>query len=84
MFWKKKGTFYTTYRIEGYDLDDYLTTPEEFNPQEYLAELEPEERLWIRTYLRFNGNYTWISEATGISRQHCSIRINYIKNKYGK
>lgn len=87
MFWLKKSTFYTTYRIDTYELEEYKLTPqEEFNLNEYLLELdlEPDERLWIRTYLRHDGNYTWISQSTGISRQQCSIRINYIKNKYKK
>lgn len=87
MFWKKKSTFYNTFRTENLSIEDYeIKAKEEFDINEYLLELDldPDERLWIRTYLKHNGSYTWISNATGISRQHCSIRINYIREKYKK
>ena len=68
----------------AYNIKD--ETEEYFNQYAYMLELDltPNESLWVRTYLKFEGNFTWIANATGISRQHCSNRIKYISKKYGR
>ena len=88
LFWCDPN-FHKKFRGDELELNTAINieqVEDKFNQYEYMVELDldPNESLWVRTYLRFDGNYTWIANTTGISRQHCSKRINYIKKKYKK
>ena len=89
MFWKPKSKFFTMYRIDSFELieDIYIQEEaEEFDANEYLNELglDSTEKLWVKTCLKNNFNYSLVSEKTSISRRKISERINFIKTKYKK